>query len=98
MAKTILLSAASLIVLGVGVLIAFSQVPQAEQPLRQAALPTPGAARLPQAETDALEMIREGRQIFRQDTFGDEAFWGDALQLHAAVAGEKLGGVGAGLS
>jgi hypothetical protein len=43
-------------------------------------------------------MIREGRQTFRFDTFGDEAFWGDALKLHQAVAGAKLGGVGPGLS
>src|SRR5918992_146442 len=44
------------------------------------------------------EMIEEGRQIFRFDTFGDEAFWGDALQLHQAIAGEGLGGVGPGVS
>jgi hypothetical protein len=44
------------------------------------------------------EMIEEGRQTFRFDTFGDEAFWGDALQLHQAIAGEGLGGVGPGVS
>jgi hypothetical protein len=49
-------------------------------------------------ERDALQMISEGRQIFRYDTFGDEAFWGDALALHRAIAGEKLGGVGPGVS
>jgi hypothetical protein len=49
-------------------------------------------------EQAALQMIREGRQTFRYDTFGDEAFWGDALKLHRAIAGEKLGGVGPGLS
>lgn len=46
----------------------------------------------------AQQMISEGRRIFRFDTFGDEAFWGDQLQLHRALAGEKLGGVGPGLS
>jgi hypothetical protein len=30
--------------------------------------------------------------------FGSEAFWGDALQLHKAIAGEKNGGVGPGVS
>jgi mono/diheme cytochrome c family protein len=49
-------------------------------------------------EQDALQMIKEGRQIFRYDTFGDEEFWGGALQLHRAIAGEKLGGVGPGVS
>src|SRR5262245_38882439 len=48
-------------------------------------------------ERDALQMVRDGRQTFRFDTFGDEAFWGDALQLHRAIAGEKLGGVGPGV-
>ncbi len=44
------------------------------------------------------QMIEQGRQIFRYDTFGDEAFWGDGLQLHKAIAGEKNGGVGGGVS
>lgn len=43
-------------------------------------------------------MLREGRRPFRDDTFGDEVFWGGTLKLHAAVAGQKLGGVGPGLS
>ena len=46
----------------------------------------------------ARRMVEEGRQIFRFDTFGSEAFFGDALQLHRAIAGEKNGGVGAGVS
>ena len=43
-------------------------------------------------------MMSEGRQIFRFDTFGSEAVWGNALQLHKAIAGEKNGGVGGGVS
>ena len=43
-------------------------------------------------------MIKQGRQIFRFDTFGDEAWWGDTLMLHQAVEGAKLGGVGRGVS
>ena len=43
-------------------------------------------------------MLEEGRRIFRYDTFGDEGFWGDALQLHRAIEGEKHGGVGAGVN
>src|SRR5688500_5368465 len=45
----------------------------------------------------AQRMIEEGRRVFRFDTFGDEAFWGDQLQLHRAIAGAKFGGVGPGL-
>jgi hypothetical protein len=50
------------------------------------------------AVKNARKMIAEGRHTFRFDTFGDEAFWGDALKLHEAVEGAKLGGVGPGLS
>jgi len=49
-------------------------------------------------DDNAARMMGDGRQIFRFDTFGDEAFWGDALQLHKAIAGEKNGGVGSGVS
>ena len=34
----------------------------------------------------AQQMVGEGRQIFRYDTFGDEVFWGDTLKLHEAIA------------
>ena len=42
--------------------------------------------------------LAQGRRIFRFDTFGDQAFWGGALQLQRAIAGQKLGGVGPGVS
>jgi hypothetical protein len=47
---------------------------------------------------NARQLVEEGRQIFRFDTFDDESFWGDALQLHQAIKGAKLGGVGPGVS
>jgi len=46
----------------------------------------------------AQSMLDEGKKTFRYDTFGSEAFWGDALQLHKAIAGQKLGGIGPGVS
>jgi len=64
----------------------------------------PGTAR---TESDAERLLREevvratlreGLDTFRYDTFGDEAFWGDQLRLHEAIAGARLGGVGKGLS
>ena len=51
-----------------------------------------------QNREQALRLFDRGKQIFRFDTFGDEAFWGDALQLHRAIEGEALGGVGPGVS
>src|SRR6266849_3496169 len=47
---------------------------------------------------NATQKVLQGEQIFRFDTFGDEAFWGDTLKLHQAIEGAKLGGVGAGVS
>jgi len=46
----------------------------------------------------AQRLFRQGRHVFRFDTFGDRAFWGGALQLHKAIEGRKLGGVGPGVS
>jgi hypothetical protein len=44
------------------------------------------------------ELFRNGREIFRFDTFGDERFWSGSLKLHQAIAGAQLGGVGPGVS
>jgi hypothetical protein len=51
-----------------------------------------------QINDHARQTVDQGRQIFRFDTFGSEAFFGDALQLHKAIAGAKNGGVGPGVS
>src|SRR5512145_2512671 len=51
-----------------------------------------------QTDRQALATLDEGRRIFRFDTFGDQAFWGDTLRLHEAIAGAANGGVGPGVS
>lgn len=50
------------------------------------------------AQQSASRLVDEGKETFRFDTFGDEAFWGDSLKLHEAIAGESNGGVGDGIS
>jgi cytochrome c5 len=50
------------------------------------------------AEVQAIAGVTKGRDIFRHETFGDESFWGETIQLHRAVAGAANGGVGPGLS
>jgi len=47
---------------------------------------------------NAQQMLDEGRRIFRYDTFGDEAWWGDTLKLYQAIEGARHGGVGPGVS
>ena len=49
-------------------------------------------------DNHAQRTLVEGRQIFRFDTFGDEAFWGDTIKLHQAIQGKRFGGVGPGVS
>src|SRR6266545_807436 len=52
-----------------------------------------------QAVAEQAKMyLEQGKKIFRFDTFGSEDFWGGRLKLHEAIAGEKLGGKGPGLS
>jgi len=51
-----------------------------------------------QIVANANEFLDEGRETFRFDTFGDEVFWGGALQLHQAIKGATLGGVGPGIT
>ena len=43
-------------------------------------------------------LAAQGKQTFRFDTFGDQAFWGDTLHLNQAIAGAANGGVGPGVS
>ncbi len=51
-----------------------------------------------QIDKHARRTLAEGRQIFRFDTFGDQAFWGDTIKLHQAIQGTRFGGVGPGVS
>lgn len=47
---------------------------------------------------NADQLVNQGRKIFRFDTFGDEAFWGDTLKLHQTIEGANFGGTGPGLT
>src|SRR6267142_4196327 len=87
-----------LAVLGLGLFLGFGGFAE-EQGAAQAQ-----GSRKPLSENDrqigahAQRMMEDGSRIFRFDTFGSEAFFGDALQLHKAIAGAKNGGVGGGVS
>src|SRR5689334_16420084 len=43
-------------------------------------------------------LISEGKDIFRYDDFGDEDFWSGLLHIDKAIAGDKNGGFGSGVS
>jgi hypothetical protein len=66
--------------------------------------PAPRTQAAPKEEWDdkigknSADMMEEGRKIFRHETFGSEAFWGDKLRLHTTIVGEKKGGTGPGLT
>jgi hypothetical protein len=49
-------------------------------------------------EKNMKELFDKGKAVFRYETFGDEAFWTDQLQLHKVIADDKHGGTGTGLT
>lgn len=51
-----------------------------------------------QSADGGTDLIDQGQQTFRFDTFGDEAFWGGTLGLNQTIAGAANGGTGPGLS
>ena len=57
-----------------------------------------GAASMQAKASSTPDLITQGKQIFRFDTFGDQDFWGGQLQLHQAIEGAQFGGVGPGVS
>src|SRR5262245_48588242 len=52
----------------------------------------------PDIDMYAESLLDQGRKIFRDDTFGDEDFWGGQLRLHEAIADKERGGTGAGVT
>jgi hypothetical protein len=47
---------------------------------------------------NADDLLEKGKAVFRFETFGDEVFWTDKLQLHKAIADKDHGGSGVGLT
>src|SRR5262245_11103761 len=67
--------------------------------LRPPPMPEPAPAVAPDtAMTAAQRMVTQGRQVFRFDTFGDEAFWSDTLKLDDVIKGVRHEGLGVGLT
>src|SRR5579864_1753904 len=81
----------------------FKTPKQRPQPVKKIKLPLMIAVALIGAFTLYSEqkhqsLAEQGKNIFRNDTFGDQDFWGGALQLHTAIEGAQHGGVGPGVS
>src|ERR1043165_9370800 len=49
-------------------------------------------------EKNMKEMFDKGKAVFRFETFGDEVFWTDQLQLQKVIADSKHGGIGKGIT
>ena len=96
-ARVLTVAGAILLVTGAATVRQAVPSAQAQQPAGTTG-GTQGASFDTAINQNAQRMIEEGRRIFRYDTFGSEAFWGDQLKLHQAIVGEKLGGVGPGVS
>ena len=83
---------------GFAVLVLMLSVAAAWLSQHAAAQSPPAPAMDAAVARNSRQMLDEGRRVFRYETFGDEAYWGDTLKLHRAIAGSKLGGVGPGVS
>src|SRR6266542_3905318 len=93
--------------LGVGMAAAFAGLTVGFAAWGPAVAPRADAAQPRSASTDSgddpvvasvTKRLEAGRNTFRFDTFGDEAFWGDVLKLHQAIEGQARGGVGPGVN
>jgi hypothetical protein len=80
-----------------GALVAMALTAMASTP-QVSARPGGSAAGRDQGNNASASLVSQGKQTFRFDTFGDQAFWGGTLHLNQAIAGAKHGGVGPGLS
>jgi hypothetical protein len=94
--------APSLVIGALGIILASGLALGSDDPPAEVERLTSDVQSLPAVDqrniaSGVVEILR-GRKIFRYDTFGDEAFWGETLGLHRAIAGKANGGVGAGLS
>jgi len=70
----------------------------AETPQNIAVKQAPEESYQKSIDDTAKKMLERGRDIFRDESFGSEQFWGDKLRLHEVIAGEKHGGTGQGLT
>src|SRR5215510_9273690 len=80
-----------------GALVAMTVTAVASAP-RASARPGGSAAGQGQANNASSALVRQGKQTFRFDTFGDQSFWGGTLHLDKTIAGAAHGGIGPGLS
>jgi hypothetical protein len=48
--------------------------------------------------SNSKDLMEKGKAVFRFETFGDEVFWTDKLQLQKALVSEEHGGIGKGLT
>ena len=96
LARPLIASSVALLVLGAGACRSVPKDVETDPAARTQAAPR--GEWEDKITANSKQMLEDGKKIFRWDTFGSEAFWGDQLQLHKAILGEKKGGVGPGLT
>ena len=69
--------------------------PEPNAPQNPAVKKIPGRTDI---DDNADRLVKEGRHVFRHDTFGSEDFWGGQLRLNEAISGAERHGVGPGLT
>jgi len=85
----------ALLALGTLVVACRHLTPEKGAPQNPAVKKIPGRTDI---DDNADRLVKEGRQVFRHDTFGSEDYWGGKLRLHEAISGAERHGVGPGLT
>jgi hypothetical protein len=88
----------SLSVLSLALAVACHSPAPAETPQNIAVKEAPAESYQKAIDGNAQKMLEAGRNVFRDETFGSEHYWGDKLRLHEVIAGEKHGGKGPGVT
>jgi hypothetical protein len=74
--------------------IAFVGLAQCKKDLKSESNDTPALKTAKEKKPE----LKDGKDIFRYDTFGDEDFWSGLLHIDKAIAGAANGGYGPGVS
>ena len=82
----------------IGVIYVDNGRAQVESPIQSQGKKSPFAKFDSQIKDRSDQLMEEGKNTFRFETFGDEAFWGDVARLHQTIEGARFGGVGPGVS
>jgi hypothetical protein len=95
MKKSTVLAIIALVVVSMNILVQCSTQPRLRAKADKSGDPDDFNESIRESADDLMD---KGKAVFRFETFGDEVFWTDKLQLHKVLVDEKHGGIGDGIT